>query len=588
MLRRGASRAQGHVAIVAGLESRISAWSRAISFRVSGLALNPLPRGFAGAGLVLALLVVASLPGLAAVVSAAPPAEDAAILMRYAQNLATGAGLVWNRGEAPLDGATDLLFTVLVASLCRLGLSVETAARVLGFAGHLGVVFLVFREGAKRLRAPMWVPVVAGLFVAWGPGVRYIEMGFGTTVFALAGIVLFLAALRVVDEGATPGRALWLGLAAVLCAFARPEGAILGAATIGALVVAEPSARSWRFLRLAVGVWVGLGLLFLIGRWSFFGHPLPLPFYKKGGWLLHLQGLRSAIEGAVRFAWPMAILVPLGLGSRSGRREVWLGGAPVAVFLLAWLLLSDEMNILSRFQYVCLPWLTVAALRWSLRWGEEVTELWLHSDSGRGQRLALRWVLAAGCAALLVSSAVQYRVRGYADSRREVGMALAKYAGSGLTLMTTEAGLLPLYSQWRTVDAWGLNDIEIGRHGLTIERIRAEDPAVIVFHGMGTPLSSLPGGGAWNEMVLRLHEYGVGSDYLLAAAWGPSPFAAHWYFVRCGLPETDGIVAAVRVAEYRWWATGQRTFDFSRWEDRVLEGDERPGCASEPRDGVNG
>jgi hypothetical protein len=32
------------------------------------------------------------------------PSEDAAILMRYSEHLASGAGIVWNIGEHPVDG----------------------------------------------------------------------------------------------------------------------------------------------------------------------------------------------------------------------------------------------------------------------------------------------------------------------------------------------------------------------------------------------------------------------------------------------------------------------------------------------------
>jgi len=45
---------------------------------------------------------------------AAQPEEDAAILMRYAQHLAAGHGIVWNVGEPPVDGATDFLFMLLL------------------------------------------------------------------------------------------------------------------------------------------------------------------------------------------------------------------------------------------------------------------------------------------------------------------------------------------------------------------------------------------------------------------------------------------------------------------------------------------
>ena len=50
-----------------------------------------------------------------------PPFEDAAMLMRYADHLAHGYGIVWNIGGHPVDGATDFLFMVSVAALMKIG-----------------------------------------------------------------------------------------------------------------------------------------------------------------------------------------------------------------------------------------------------------------------------------------------------------------------------------------------------------------------------------------------------------------------------------------------------------------------------------
>src|SRR6266508_1682888 len=60
-----------------------------------------------------------------------PPFEDAAMLMRYAQNLAGGHGIVWNIGEHPVDGATDFLFMATSAALIKIGIPVGRAIHLL-------------------------------------------------------------------------------------------------------------------------------------------------------------------------------------------------------------------------------------------------------------------------------------------------------------------------------------------------------------------------------------------------------------------------------------------------------------------------
>jgi len=82
------------------------------------------------AGLVILLLAGAATYLWLAVDWAAHPAEDAAMLMRYARHWAAGEGIVWNVGEPPVDGATDFGFLAVVALLARLGLPLEAATRV--------------------------------------------------------------------------------------------------------------------------------------------------------------------------------------------------------------------------------------------------------------------------------------------------------------------------------------------------------------------------------------------------------------------------------------------------------------------------
>ena len=42
--------------------------------------------------------------------------DDAFISFRYAQHLARGQGLTWNVGEPPLEGFTNLLWTLALAA----------------------------------------------------------------------------------------------------------------------------------------------------------------------------------------------------------------------------------------------------------------------------------------------------------------------------------------------------------------------------------------------------------------------------------------------------------------------------------------
>ena len=47
------------------------------------------------------------------------PMEDAAMLLRYSQNFATGHGIRWSLNQKPVDGATDFLFMILTGVFAR-------------------------------------------------------------------------------------------------------------------------------------------------------------------------------------------------------------------------------------------------------------------------------------------------------------------------------------------------------------------------------------------------------------------------------------------------------------------------------------
>src|SRR5262245_32333076 len=93
--------------------------------------------------------------------------DDAFISFRYARNLATGNGLVYNVGER-VEGYTNFLWTVLLASLRHLDTDLPRVASWLGRAFALATPALLFL-GTTRLgvlQPPPSLPVPARWFLA--------------------------------------------------------------------------------------------------------------------------------------------------------------------------------------------------------------------------------------------------------------------------------------------------------------------------------------------------------------------------------------------------------------------------------------
>lgn len=542
---------------------------------MTGRAPSRTGSGPADLAALLGLAVLLLFTGLPALRSAAPPAEDAAMLLRYAGHFAAGHGMVWNIGDPPCDGATDFLLALMVAGLAAAGVSLETAVRALGLAAHaltVGLVYWTVRRFHGLSAPAAWVPAA---FVALGPATAYVEACFGTPVFAFAAALTWSLALRLRRDPESLRLALLFSLSGLATGLIRPEGVFLAGLMALALPMATGLRRAKRPLAVFVAVFAVLGGAFFLWRWSYFGQPLPTPFYKKGGGL-HWGSLYSSVYAACRLCFPFLFLWPLALRSGVALRRAAFSWIPAAGFILLWVLLSDEMNILFRFQYAVLPLVAISWPDWlaGLRQDLRLPAL---RDLSPGARRGVAVFLAVAVSGLL---AVQLRLYRHevpvADGRREVGEVLAGYRGRGYALVTSEAGLLPFYSGWRSVDAWGLNDPEIARRGLTVERLEQERPEVIAFHAYRSPLVPLPlGDDPWSLMVATLESYARSRGYVLAASFGHTPFDTHTYYVRSGFPDTPALVARIRAVRYVWYDGNRPAVNFATARPAPAGGEEK-------------
>jgi hypothetical protein len=493
------------------------------------------------------------------------PEEDAAMLMRYSRHLAAGHGIVWNVGEKPVDGATDFLFMVVLAAVHGLGPSLETAARAIGLFAHAATVWLVF-WGARRLfgASREWA-LVPAVFIGVGPGLRHLAAGYGTPLFALAATVTWLLACHLAraDSGREARPALGFALAALVMGLARPEGVFLGGFMLLAVLVDRGGRGARTILTRFLVVFLTLGLLYFLWRWQYFGYPLPNPFYKKGGGTLYWHSLRQSWKNLWALGWPFLWLVPTGLAIRGARKAALFVALPVVLFVTLFVLISDETNYVMRFRYPILPVLLLGCVpvaetlraRWPRRLPAALAPL----------------VPLALTAALAFAQHQGYRfVAPQRLGLYDAGLVLRDYAARGFALVTTEAGLLPLVSEWRAVDAWGLNDPYIAHHGgideAYLERYR---PELIVFHAYFSPRVADHGervetrslGRPWYRMVMTLKGYAEANGYVLAACFGRNEWDTHYYYVRRGFPQGREITERLRALDYYW--DGEPTLDLA-------------------------
>jgi len=522
-----------------------------------------------------------------------PPFEDAAMLMRYADHLAHGYGIVWNIGEHPLDGATDFLFMASAAALIKIGIPVGRSVRILGFSAHILTVLLVYYVNRKIWKANVIVSFLTGLFLAVGNGLPYVAAFFGTPFFALFAALTWTFGLLLIKKENPP---FWLSLSfaltGLLTGLVRPEGVILSGLMLLAIILIKGRRASSQIVITFVAVFLVLGGAYFLWRWNYFGYPLPNPFYKKGGGTLHIDSFQESIGNMFRLAAPFWLAFILGFRSSKTTRQTLAFLIPIVGFASAFALISNEMNFGGRFQYAIVPVILLSWYPLVDGLGREIGFSWplpaeAWAERGRSLRVRGAWIAAAVAASfmLVLYSSFQkcYLMTGQqscdqpvnGDGRYDIASILADYQGKGYVIATSEAGLLPFYSGWAAIDTWGLNDAWIAHHGdITPQYLDQYKPNLIVFHAYYSPLvpprlidKNLAQD--WFRMTIILKDYAESRGYILAAVFGDSPYDTHYYYVRPDFADSKKILnAIVRFGQYKgyiWELTGKKSVNYAEF-----------------------
>jgi len=407
-------------------------------------------------------------------------AEDAFISFRFARNLVAGHGLVWNPGEAPVEGYTNFFWVLCSAGWILLGVDPALGAQQSGVAASLATLWLVWRAGtrvlgwsAEQALLPCFFLALAGPFAAWSMG------GLETSLF---GMLLIWGVYRFSLYWSEKRSAhLFVAFAALLLAsFTRPEG-VLAIALLAAVGVAlgRSDARALRQLGGALLPTAIAFACFLAWRWSTFGSLLPNTFYAKTGDTGAQVGRGAAYVGffALHYLLPWLPAMALawrGAPSRLRGQPLLLScGVLLAGFSLAVIWEGGDYMAMYRFLAPLLPFvylLLVAALWPALR-----------IDAAAPLRVGSAMALACAALGTLVHSTPLEAVllpkpprmhgnwRGVQTERwhvarlREIGRFFGEHARPGESLATDAIGVIGWSSGLTVYGAHGLVDPVLAR-----------------------------------------------------------------------------------------------------------------------------
>ncbi|HEX2696305.1 MAG TPA: hypothetical protein VHM28_01265, partial [Anaerolineales bacterium] len=482
----------------------------------------------------------------------------------------------------PVDGATDFLFMVASAALIKIGLPVGRSVRALGFASHLLTVLLVFWVNRKVWKANIPLSLLSALYLAVGTGLSYVAAFFGTPFFAFfAALAWTLGLLLIQKENPPFWLSLLFALSGLVTGLIRPEGVILAVL----MLIAVIAMKGWRASAKTIGIFAAVFLLlggaYFLWRWNYFGYPLPNPFYKKSGGVLHWDSFWESLGNLLRFGGPFMLAFLLGLRSPKTTRQTIAFLIPLALFAAMFILISNETNFGGRFQYTLWPLVLISWYPLVSGLRDDIGFSWPQPQASRERvvwvltALAIAFIVVAYASSQNCTLTIYQKACGTAyevDGRYELAKSLSDYQGKGYVIATTEAGLLPFYSNWNAMDAWGLNDEWIAHHGeVTSEYLGQYKPNIIMFHAYFSPLippkmidKNLEQD--WFRMTITLKDYAESHGYILAAAYGDSPYEAHYYYVRPDFPDSARIVNLIQKQRYDWFINGRKAINYAEFQ----------------------
>ncbi len=397
--------------------------------------------------------------------------DDAYISWRYADNLARGFGLVWNKGEH-VEGYTNFLWTLILAIPHATGLDVEAFATSLGLA-LFTVTLAIFHAAAGKLTRSWLAAAAATLMLGVFPSfAAYATGGLETqlqTCLVIATFALVVSGMG--QQQPSAGVATAIGMTSALAMLTRMDSVVIVAPLIALYAWSFVAAHGWRKLSIfapAVALPLAICGGWLAWKLAYYGSLLPNTYRAKvdgmGG--LTRQGMhftRTFIQ-AYAFYLPVAC-VPVGAWLAWDRRLDRRVLAALLVPLVMWVTYvvsvgGDFMEY--RFFIPVLP-LAFLATYWVM------CEL----DS-RTARAALLTSFVIACGIWNYRSADVPKPAGPplylpdlvvrpGDEWSEIGAVLgAAFAGPVQPrIAVVPAGVIPYLSRLPAVDMMGLNDPDV-------------------------------------------------------------------------------------------------------------------------------
>ena len=383
--------------------------------------------------------------------------DDMYITLRYAKHWAEGVGLVWNVGEAPVEGYSNFSFLLLGRWAYALNLDPVLVLKGAGVVGLFVLNAVLFQ--LSRLWMRVRFAVIPCLWLlAYRGQIFWSVSGLETACYEALVVCSVYFMLRGLGFNAYPiGRTTvwrldyfaWSGFCLAAASMTRPEApalVLLWWGLVGVYAYREKQAMAWYGFGVMGAVFGMCFLPYFSWRWHYFGRFFPNPVYCKG-WIDPLN-VQLDLE-YLRLVWPFMLC---GLGVLKQYRMqgfdflVW----PSVVYLLLCVGADPVVAFANRLFLpafaLCLP----VAL------------------CGLIQMLNDAWRVYVASAVMLLVFIPMFSLAGYqhfteqpqsgARMRERVAAWLSMHTSADAHVVLADSGLIPYLSTRHFTDSYCLNN----------------------------------------------------------------------------------------------------------------------------------
>ncbi|MCD4652323.1 hypothetical protein K8T06_00115 [bacterium] len=390
--------------------------------------------------------------------------DDAFISYRFAQNLADGHGLVFNPDQAPVEGYSNFLWTVILASAALVRLPLPETASFLSALFGVGLLLLMavwaYRQQEYR---DNFLPAIPMMFLASCPALAlWTTTGMETVFFTF---LLVLGSIFLTIEERNEWIGIMSGLTFAFAALTRPEGILLGLLIIFVSFL-ESSDWGTRFTAFIIRVIVFLlpPTLHILWRRSFYGQWLPNTFYAKtvSGSELVGPGLQYLKGFMIQGGFILFVLVFLAIFIRPRIDGIWTIFITTIVYSAYVVWIGGDWMPGYRMFIPILPFLIMGASTFVIKSIDVSPRFALIVGALIFVHLLFSGITSQ--APFMQNSLFAQKILGDeppVDVLKELGLHLRGVSIEDDLVAVIPAGKVPFYSGLRTLDMRGLCDSHI-------------------------------------------------------------------------------------------------------------------------------